>query len=332
MAKRPRRAGRPVHKAETAGHLAITEVPVASITDTVGSIREALRADGYRSLELIFVIDAAGKYKGVAPLGSVLRAGDLTPIDSLIDESWPTVVPDTDQEHAVEHASNAGVSALPVVAADGRPIGVLPPQVLLTVLAREHHEDINRFVGILKDRADARHALEDTPLRRVALRLPWLLIGLGMSSSATAVMASYEQALQANVLIAIFIPALVYITDAIGTQTEAIAVRGLSLRQRPLAYILGGEVITGALIGLALGVLATLGIWLVFGSLTAGLGVGLSLFFAGTIASAVGLSLPWVLSKLGIDPAFGSGPVATIVQDTITILIYFVVMTRLLEG
>jgi magnesium transporter len=145
-------------------------------------------------------------------------------------------------------------------------------------------------------------------------------------------MASYEQALQANVLIAIFIPALVYITDAIGTQTEAIAVRGLSLRQRPLAYILGGEVITGALIGLALGVLATLGIWLVFGSLTAGLGVGLSLFFAGTIASAVGLSLPWVLSKLGIDPAFGSGPVATIVQDTITILIYFVVMTRLLEG
>lgn len=329
MAKRPRSAGRPVHKAETAGHLAIAQVPTCSLTDTVGSMREALRADGYRALDLIFVIDEAGHYRGVAPLGSVLRSDDSTPIVALVDETWPVVAPETDQEHAVEQASNAGVSVLPVVAADGRPIGVLPPQMLLNVLAREHHEDINRFVGILKDRADARQALEDTPLRRVALRLPWLLIGLGMSSSATAVMASYEQELQANALIAIFIPALVYITDAIGTQTEAIAVRGLSFRASPLAYILGGEVITGALIGLALGFLATLGIWVAFGSLTAGLGVGLSLFFAGTIASTIGLSLPWALSKLGIDPAFGSGPVATIVQDTVTILIYFIVMTRL---
>jgi magnesium transporter len=68
-------------------------------------------------------------------------------------------------------------------------------------------------------------------------------------------MASYEQMLRANILVAFFIPALVYITDAMGTQTEAIAVRGLS--HRPLMYILGSEIMTGALTGLALGVLVS---------------------------------------------------------------------------
>jgi magnesium transporter len=150
-----------------------------------------------------------------------------------------------------------------------------------------------------------------------------------MSASATAIMASYEETLRANILVAFFIPALVYITDAVGTQTEAIAVRGLSLRHRPLVYILGSEIMTGALIGLALGVLAVIAIWAAFGSLTVGLGVGISLFFAGTLASGLGLFLPWLLSRLGIDPAFGSGPVATIAQDTLTLLIYFVVMTNL---
>jgi magnesium transporter len=202
--------------------------------------------------------------------------------------------------------------------------------MLLEVLAREHHEDVNRFVGILKDRADARHALEDPPLRRVTHRLPWLLVGLVMSASATAIMASYEATLKANVLIAFFIPALVYLTDAIGTQTEAIAVRGLSLRHRPLAYVLGWEMVTGAIIGLALGLLSILAVWIVFGDPIAGVGVGISLFAAGSFASGIGLLLPWGLSRIGIDPAFGSGPVATILQDALTILIYFLVMTTLL--
>jgi magnesium transporter len=328
MLRRYRAARAP--EAETAGRLAVTEVPFAAPTDSVGRVRELLRSDGHRAVDLIFVVDGEGLYRGVAPLANVLCATDDAPIGALVEADWPSVAPDLDQEHAVERACDAGVSVLPVVAADGRPVGVLTPDILLTVLTREHHEDVNRIVGILKDRAGARQALEDPPLRRVALRLPWLLVGLGMSAAATAVMASYEDALRSNVLIAVFIPALVYITDAIGTQTEAIAVRGLSLGQRPLPAIFGFEILTGALIGLALGALALLGIWVVFGDFTVGAGVGLSVFFAGTIASSVGLALPWMLDKAGIDPAFGSGPVATIAQDTITILVYFLVMTRLL--
>jgi len=58
---------------------------------------------------------------------------------------------------------------------------------------------------------------------------------------------------------------------------------------------------------------------------------GTSLLVGGTLASAIGLLLPWSLSRLNVDPAFGSGPVATILQDVLTILLYFFVMTSLLQ-
>jgi magnesium transporter len=99
----------------------------------------------------------------------------------------------------------------------------------------------------------------------------------------------------------------------------------------PLPKILFLEFITGGMIGFVIAIVALLGVWSIFGSFALGLGVGLSLLLAGTLASTLGLVLPWLLSRMRIDPAFGSGPVATIIQDVLTILIYFTVVTALLE-
>ena len=107
-------------------------------------------------------------------------------------------------------------------------------------------------------------------------------------------------------------------------------VRGLSLRQLSLGRIACVEIVTGGMIGLALAVITFFGIWLILGNMLVGLGVAISLLVAGTLASSIGLLLPWMLSRANIDPAFGSGPVATIIQDVLTILIYFAVMTALL--
>ena len=322
--------GRHRHKAETAGHLALTRVPVLPETMAAGAARARLTTGAYEELGLVILIDAGHRFRGVVELSRlVVAAGDAT-LGSISARDWPTVTPETDQEHAAELAGAHAVSMLPVVTAELEPVGVLSATLLLEVLVREHREDVNRFVGVLKERAGARHALEDPPLQRVGRRLPWLLAGLAMSTLATGIMASFEHALQSNVALAFFIPAIVYLTDAIGTQTEAIAVRGLSARRKPLFRLLLGEAATGAAIGLILGVFAAIGIGIAFGNLAIGIGVGVTLMAAGTLASGIGLLLPWSLSRLGIDPAFGAGPVATIVQDLLTIVVYFVVMTRLI--
>jgi magnesium transporter len=318
------------HGPETAGRLALRSFPTAFPAELAATIRERLTREDHAIVDLVLVIDNSARYQGVVELRTLLHARKDQPISDLMQAAWPTVSPDIDQEHAVDAAARAGVVALPVVARDGRPLGVLSPQVLLEVLAREHREDLHRIVGILRERAGIEHALEDPPLLRAARRLPWLLVGLAMSVAAVGVMAGFERMLKSDVTIAFFIPALVYLSDAIGTQTEAMVVRSLSLRKLSLGRILVMEAITGALIGLALAILTFFGVWLILGNALVGLGVATSLLAAGTLASSIGLLLPWTLSRTNIDPAFGSGPVATIIQDVLTILIYFAVMAALL--
>lgn len=321
-----------VHAVETAGHLAVASVPTALESEPARDVLARLSTTTFGVADLVLVVDQDGRYLGAVEPVQLLRAPPARPAAELIRPDWPQVAPELDQEHAVQIAADAKVPALPVVAADGRAVGVIPPVVLLDVVAREHREDMHRFAGILKERAGSRHALEDPPARRAARRLPWLLVGLAMSGVATAVMAKFEATLQANVTLSFFIPALVYLTDAIGTQTEAIAIRGLSARSKPLGRILALEVLTGSMIGAALAVVAFVAVWMVFGDALLGLGVSISLLIAGTLASSLGLVLPWVLGKARIDPAFGTGPVATIIQDVLTILVYFAVMTTLLAA
>jgi Mg/Co/Ni transporter MgtE len=91
---------------------------------------------------------------------------------------------------------------------------------------------------------------------------------------------------------------LLGVADANGTHSEAVAVRGLSLSRVGLARLLDGELRTGLLTGLAL----------------AG---------ASALATVLGLMLPWTLARLGTDPAYGSGPLATVLQNVLTLLIYF---------
>ena len=94
----------------------------------------------------------------------------------------------------------------------------------------------------------------------------------------------------------------------------------LSLRQ-----LLPGEMFTGALIGATLAAIALPAVALLFGDVRIALAVALAILAAGTAATTIGLLLPWTLKRLGSDPALGSGPLATIIHDVLSILIYFVI-------
>lgn len=318
------------HVVESAGSLMERDVLVVSGSMRAGALCRMILTRSYSCTDLIIVVDEFGNYVGVVEPFQMATASKAELISSLTTASWPAVPPSMDQEHAVEVAKSEGVSVLVVVEAS-KPVGLLSGATLLRILAQEHREDVDRMVGIMKERSGARHSLEDAPIHRFAQRLPWLLVGLVLSTVMTAVMVKFEQTLEANVAMASFIPALVYLADAVGTQTETVAVRGLKFRTRSIIFILGSEALTGALIGTALGLLAFVAVWLMFDNAALAAGVGLALMVAATIASVVGLALPLILERSGIDPAFGSGPIATIIQDVLTIIIYFYIMTTLLE-
>jgi len=308
------------HGEPVAGHL-IASVVRARPGESASAVLERLRAEKPASVELILVEGEDGRLEGAVPIARLIAAGDV-PLAQLVQRDFPRVTPDIDQEHAASLALHHAVDALPVVDKDGRALGVMPSQALMQVLRREHVEDLHVLAGIHREESQARHAIDDPPMRRVRHRLPWLLAGLGGAALATAAMAGFESTLNAHIAVAFFVPGIVYLADAIGTQSEAVAVRGLSLTRYGLRHLLGGELRTGMAIGATLGLLAYLPIWVAFGDPRLAAAVAIAIFAAGGMAATLGLVLPWLLARSGRDPALGSGPLATVIQDILSLLVY----------
>jgi magnesium transporter len=311
----------PLH--ETSAHHVGALAVLAAADETAGELRARLRQRRDTRWNLVCVVDADRRLQGTLAATELLALDDAAALGDAARRDGPRVLPGTDQERMASVALHHGATAIPVVDEGGRLVGVVGPDTLMRILRREHVEDLHRLAGISRESLQAREALEEPPMRRVRHRLPWLVVGLGGSMLATFVVARFETALSAKPALAFFIPGLVYLADAIGTQTEAVAVRGLSLSHAGLGRLLGGELRTGLLIGLLLALLAFPMVWLVFGELRLAAAVTLALTGASMVASSLGLLLPWALQRFGLDPAYGSGPLATIVQDVLSLLIYF---------
>jgi len=305
-------------------------VPTAAQSATVGDVRSTMLGVHYDCAESIVVLDARGRVIGLIALDRLLELDPQVALHSAMQTRIPHVTVDTDQERVASLALKHGLTAVPVVNSDGSFSGVVPARALLGILRREHVEDLHRLAGIARENEMAMEAMEAPPVRRARHRIPWLLLGLGGSSAAALLMAQFEEILSRNIAIAFFVPGIVYLADAIGTQTEAIAVRGLSLSHAGIGHLLAGELRTGLLLGAILGAVAFGGVWLVMGDSRLGATVGLSLVLACALASTIGLLLPWQIGRMGQDPAYGSGPLATIIQDVLSLAVYFLIAGALL--
>jgi magnesium transporter len=314
---------------ETAERRLDSSVPTGAASDLVQSVLNRLRGTPYHSVEAVYVLDAEKRLLGIVALANLLQAEPAKSLHEIMSPPAVEAQANDDQEFVASLALHHEIAEIPIVDAERRFLGVISSRQLMRILRHEHVEDLHRLAGIRAETQQARHCLEEPPVRRAKDRLPWLLLGLLGSVAATAVMAGFESALNRRIEIAFFIPGLVYLADAIGTQTEAIAVRGLSLSHAPLSRLLMGEVRTGLLIGLTLAAAVLPATWLGFHDVRLAISIALAVFFAGAISTAVGLLLPWALSRLRQDPAFGSGPVATVIQDVLSLLIYLTVVSLL---
>ena len=153
-------------------------------------------------------------------------------------------------------------------------------------------------------------------------------VGLLGAMGSAGIVAAFEEQLSRQVLLAFFIPAVVYMADAVGTQTEALVIRGISVGVSG-RHIVVRELITGLVIGLLLGAAFFPFAYLVWGDARIAATVALALLGSTATATLVAMALPYALNRLGRDPAFGAGPLATVIQDLLSILIYFAIAVGL---
>ncbi|EHR51851.1 Mg/Co/Ni transporter MgtE with CBS domain [Saccharomonospora marina XMU15] len=307
----------------TAAQHATRRVPVCAPGDSVADVLDRLRGRRFDTAALAAVCEGE-RLVGLTTVERLLAARPKAVVSEVMDPDPPVVSPDAAQERAAWAAVRHDEPGLAVVDEDRRFLGLIPAQRLMGVLLAEHDEDLARLGGFLGTASAARQATVERVPRRLWHRLPWLLLGLTGAMLSAGVVGAFESLLDRQVLLAFFVPAVVYLADAVGTQTETLVVRGLSVGV-PVGRVALREAVTGVLIGLLLAA-GALALTVVFwGDLAVAVAVGLALFAACAVATLVAMVLPWLLSRLGTDPVYGSGPLATVVQDLLSILIYLAI-------
>jgi len=228
----------------------VLDVPTAAAEDRASDVRAMLAGRRYACATEIAVLDGE-RLVGVVSVEALLAAADDAVLARLVVEPSAVVAPGDDLETATRVTARTGGRCVAVVDERGRFQGLVPSETLLRILELEYEEDLARLGGLLSRASAARTTSEEAVRRRLWHRLPWLGLGLLGAMASAVVVGAFEDDLRTQVLLAFFIPAVVYMADAVGTQTETLVIRGMSLGV-PIRAIFVRELLTGLVIGVLL--------------------------------------------------------------------------------
>lgn len=159
----------------------------------------------------------------------------------------------------------------------------------------------------------------------IKLRLPWLVVGLLGGIGASFIVSRFEDIISKNISLAFFVPFIVYMSDAVGTQTETIFVRNMSKGKPHFIIYIVKEFFFGLILGVLFGGATGLFAYIWLHDPKIAWTVGLAMLANVAAAPIIALIIPEILFKEHTDPALGGGPFTTIIQDILSILIYFLI-------
>lgn len=313
---------------ESAGAVMTKEVPIVNASATVGDIEKMLlqKINTFDSINYIYLCDAEQILKGIVSIKELFRSPKDRPALQLSSTDIVTVRPTTDQELVALRALRHNIKALPVVQKDGVFLGAVTSDTILQTLHNENIEDVLRFAGSGKFDNPGHQLANASAKFHFKKRLPWLIVGLSGGLVAAFVVRYFEGIFSEQLALVAFIPAIVYMADAVGSQTQMIFIRSITLEHTlNLRTYIWREVKINTALALALcgAIVAVTLVWIQ--SLFLSLILGLSILATVLVSMCIGIILPWLLHALRQDPAITSGPLATVLRDITSLLVYFAI-------
>lgn len=301
-----------------------TLVPTCHINDLYGNIVGLLTESSWDDIDHVFVIDDSKHLKGYIDIAGVINTSPSIKAHEIMKNVEVTLDPSDNRERAIYLALRHGVDIIPVVKNDGEFLGAVTAKAIINIMHEDHIEDTLIASGFRGKRYEMHKLVSSGVLELFKARLPWLVLGLFAGLGLGFISSFFEESLKENISLAYFIPVVAYIADSVGTQSEAIAVRSLSLLKiNPRSYVVR-EFLVGILIGIVVGILGGFGAFIISGQYKIALVVAAALAVASALSAAIATFIPMFFKFIGKDPALGSGPLATAIQDVISVLIYFV--------
>ena len=332
------------YRPDSAGGLMTTEFVSVSqdtpVDEALAAVRRIARSERREAMNTIYTTDFAGRVQGVMSLRELLAAPEGAKVSDIAWQEVQTVPITADREEVAQLVREYDLVAVPVVDESGVIQGVVTVDDVIDALVEEHTEDVQRFGGM--------EAL-DMPYTQIGFfsmigkRAPWLAALFLSEMLTTTAMGHFQGELEKAVVLALFVPLIISSGGNSGSQATSLIIRSLALgeiRLRDWWKIMLRELPSGLMLGAILGLMgiARILIWQQLGlahyphpNLLA-LTIGVALVGVVTFGSLAGSMLPFVLQRLGFDPASASAPFVATLVDVTGLSIYFYVALLILRG
>ncbi len=309
---------------------------------TIEEVLNYIRKNGNdkETINTLYVVNEKGKLIDDVRIRDILLAEFNEQILDLMDDNYIALNVYDDQETAVEIFKKYDRIALPVVDSFGVLLGIVTVDDVFDVAEEEATEDIHKIAGVT--------ALEEayssiSLFEMIKKRGGWLaLLFVGEMFTATA-MGLFEVEIKKAIVLTLFLPLIISSGGNSGSQASTLVIRAMSLGEislRDWFFVMRREIITGVVLGAILAIIGFLriSVWQAFSDvygahwLLVGLTVSIALIGVVLWGTLSGSMLPFILKKLGADPATSSAPLVATMVDVVGLIIYFLVAIFILSG
>lgn len=310
---------------------------------TVANVFSHIKTYGKKAetLTYVYIVDEDNKLIDDLKIGQLLLADENTTLQELMDFSFVSISATTPLEEGFEIFEKYDRSALPIITENGILVGIVTFDDILDKIKDRDTEDIQKFGGT--EGLDLSYT--KTPwIELVRKRAGWLVVlFLGEMLTASA-MGYFDDEIEKAVVLALFVPLIISSGGNSGSQAASLIIRAMALQELKLKdwwYVMRKEIFSGLLLGFILGVIGFVRIliWQKAGFydygtywLSVSLAVSLSLVLIVLWGTLSGSLIPFMLRRMGLDPATASAPFVATLVDVTGLIIYFTVASLFLAG
>jgi magnesium transporter len=318
----------PPARPDSAGGIMTRQVATLPVAISVGRAVEEIRRMGARpghAARDVYAVDARGRLAGTVSMRALVLSPPDAPLARALERNGLSVPATADREEAAGLMQRYDLLALPVLDDGGRLLGAITIERALEVMTAEATEDVQKLFG-----AGGEERLESSWQYSFRRRIGWLVANLGLASVGASVVGAYEETIRSLVVLAVYLPVVAGMGGNAAAQAMAVMIRGLATRRvdgRSFRRVAARECRVGLATGVVTGVLAAAVAWVFHLDHGPALGllVGLALVINQTIGCLWGATIPYVMWRLGKDPAQS----ATIFTSTLTDLLGFLTLLGL---
>ena len=321
-------------KLGTAGALMTTELVRISTEDTADDVIADMRLIGAQveTIYYIYVVNKENQLTGVLSLRDLLLSSGNTKVEDIMNTQTVSVAQDTGQEEVARIIQEYDLLALPVINDENILLGIVTVDDVFDIIHDEMTEDFHRFGGITTP--DEESTEDETILQMTRKRLPWIIILIFLGLISANLISAFEDTLAQVVALAAFMPIILDSAGNVGTQSLAVSVRRLTLKEEKeesFLKMIGKEFGSGILIGISAAIVIGILSYFLYSNLILSLIISSSLLVTLSMSTVIGAVVPSIFDKIGIDPAVASGPFITTINDTCALVIYFSLATYLIN-